>query len=434
MGSTSTNSSALLSRRMEGLKTYRPGRLARNTMVLTMGWGLRTVLQATLFLGVARSLGAEGYGQFVATLAITALFAPFVGLGSAAWLQRQTARNPEAFPAEFGRAFLLILLSGPILFALALLGGNGLLGSRVTWEMLVVIALAELICNPLVELCACAFKVFERMWPVILLTGGMVFARLLAFGILLANQGMSPGLWAIGYFMSTAVFTVAALLYTYSNLGRPYLRVQGVVQTALEGIYFALGGASERIQSDIDKALLVRLDSAYTAGVYSAAYRLVDMAMLPIHSLLAAATARFFRAGEGGTQASARYALRLLPGPLAYALIMGTVLLSTAGLLPWMLGSSFADSESVVHWLAWLPAVMLIRVWLTTIAGVSGHHRLSAVAVASGAACNAALNLLWIPRYGWKGAALATFAAEGWVILLLLCRAALSTKAVRQQN
>lgn len=118
MGSTSTNSSALLSRHMEGLKTYRPGRLARNTMILTMDWGLRAVLQATLFLGFARSLGAEGYGQFVATLAITALFAPFVGLGSAAWLQRQTARNPEAFPPEFGRAFLLILLSSPILFVL----------------------------------------------------------------------------------------------------------------------------------------------------------------------------------------------------------------------------------------------------------------------------------------------------------------------------
>lgn len=412
-----------------GAKIYRPGRLARNTLVLTMGWGLRTIMQATLFFGVAGALGAEGYGQFVATLAVITLFAPFVGLGSAAWLQRQTARKPEVFPMEFGRALLLILLSAPFLLALALFGGNRLLGSQIPWEMLVLVALAELICNPLVELCACAFKVFELMRPVIWLTSGMVLARLLAFGALLLNGAITPRIWAAGYFISTMAFAVVALCYTRLKLGRPCWRLQGAVRTAREGIYFALWGASDRIQSDIDKALLARLDSVHAAGVYSAAYRMADMAMLPVHGLLGAATARSFRAGEGGAMASARYAWRLLPIPLAYVLVAGIGLLSCSSLLPWMLGPSFAGSARVLQWLAWIPTVMLIRFWLTNIASVSGHHRLSAVTVGSGAACNATLNLFWIPMYGWKGAVLATYAAEGWMILLLLFRAALGTRS-----
>jgi len=46
------------------LHSWRPGRLARNTVLATFWQGVRIVLQFAYLVLVARMLGAEGYGLF----------------------------------------------------------------------------------------------------------------------------------------------------------------------------------------------------------------------------------------------------------------------------------------------------------------------------------------------------------------------------------
>ncbi len=409
---------------------YRPGRLARNTAAMLAGLGLRTLLQGILFIGVARVLGAEGYGEFVAALSVATLFAPFTGLGSAALMVRETARRPEAFTGEFGRGLLLIGLTGAPLVTLALFAGYWLLGPGISWKVLVPVVLAELLCAPLVEFTGCAFQAFERMGRMALIFNGPMAFRLAGFLVFLfLAEPPDPATWAAWYLAMSTLAAAGAVWFAGAELGWPRRASGGKLNAAREGFFFALGGASHRAQADIDKALLARLDSPNAAGVYSAAYRFAELAMLPIHALLSASLARFFRAGENGAAASARYALSLLPVPVAYALLAGMALFLLSGALPWLLGPSFAESAEVVRWLAPLPLVMLVRYFLGTIAGVSGRQRLSALVHGSGAGLNALLNVLWIPLWGWRGAVLATFASEGLMILGLLLDTARQSSA-----
>jgi O-antigen/teichoic acid export membrane protein len=411
--------------------TYRPGRLARNTAAMLAGLGFRTLAQGILFILVARALGARGYGEFVAALSVATLFSPLVGLGATALMIRETARRPEAFPEEFGRGLLMIGMTGAPFLGLALLAGFGLLGPELSWRILLPVVLAELICAPLVEFSGCAFQAFERMARMALIFIAPVALRLTGFlSLLLMAEPSSPETWAAAYLAASALAALGAVLLAGMELGRPRLHFGGSLKAAREGFFFALGGASHRVQADIDKALLARLDSAGAAGLYSAAYRFAEMTLIPIQALLSASIARFFRAGANGTAASARYALALLPFPAAYAFLAGLGLFLLSGVLPWLLGAGFTESAEIVRWLAWLPLVSLIRYFLGTVAGVSGRQRLSGLVHGLGAGLNAAFNVLWIPLWGWQGAVLATFATEGLMILALLLGTARPVKTI----
>ena len=46
-----------------------------------LGNGLKLVIQAVYFVIIARSLGPEQYGAFVAVVAIAAILSPFCGFG-----------------------------------------------------------------------------------------------------------------------------------------------------------------------------------------------------------------------------------------------------------------------------------------------------------------------------------------------------------------
>ncbi|CAL1240065.1 lipopolysaccharide biosynthesis protein [Candidatus Methylocalor cossyra] len=398
---------------------YRPGRLARHTGILLVGLGVRTAAQGLLFILLAQALGARGYGEFVAALAVATLFAPLVGCGATALMVRATARRSESFPVEFGRGLKLIGLTGVPLVGVVLGAAPWALGPTCSWGILVPVTVAELLCAPLVEFGGGAFQALERPVRAAILFSALAVLRLGGLLVLL-DQGapLRPEAWAVWHLAASAL-AAAWAMRSAAGLGRPRWS-GGLRRAAQEGFFFALGGASHRAQADLDKAILARFDGAGATGVYSAAYRFADLATLPVQALLAASLARFFRVGEGGTRASLRYAVGLLPVPVAYALLAGLTLALGADFLPRLLGPSFAGAAEVVRWLAPLPLVTLLRSFLATVAGASDRQRLNGIVHGLGATCNAGLNLLWIPLWGWRGAVLATFASEGLMILLLL--------------
>jgi len=62
------------------LLAWRPGGYLRASGVL-LGWlALRTLAQTALFVLVARSMGADGYGALIAVMALAGVFS-FAGMG-----------------------------------------------------------------------------------------------------------------------------------------------------------------------------------------------------------------------------------------------------------------------------------------------------------------------------------------------------------------
>ena len=76
------------------LLAWRPGGYLRASGVL-FGWlALRTAAQTVLFVLVARSMGADGYGALIAVMALAGVFS-FAGMGASAVLVRDGARQPK---------------------------------------------------------------------------------------------------------------------------------------------------------------------------------------------------------------------------------------------------------------------------------------------------------------------------------------------------
>ena len=79
------------------LLAWRPGGYLRASGVL-FGWlAMRTLAQTALFVLVARTLGAEGYGALISAMALASIFS-FAIMGAAAILVREGARDPDRLP------------------------------------------------------------------------------------------------------------------------------------------------------------------------------------------------------------------------------------------------------------------------------------------------------------------------------------------------
>ncbi len=399
---------------------------------MTAGMGLRTLAQAGVFLIVARVLGIKAYGAYAAVLAIAGSLGSFAGLGTSVLMLRDTARDANTFAAAWGRTLAALALTAPILwFTYGLIAWVALPGD-ISWAVIAWIGVAELIFSPLALVVIHAYQGHERIGRAARLVLAPVLPRLAAaLALIPLALWLAPGVrlqaWAALYALAAALAATYALWLVRRDLGvdfRPIWADLG--QSMREGWAFAVSGAALKLYADIDKTLLARLSTLEVAGAYSAAYRVTDMAMVPLHSLLGAAIPRVFRAGEQGVHHAGRYALRLLPLPLAYTAAIGGLFYFIAGGLPWVLGPSFAPAVEALRWLAWLPLISLPRLFLQTALIGSDRQGLLAVALGVGAALNILLNLWAIPRWGWQGAVGATYVTEivmSGILTLFLLRA-----------
>ncbi len=404
--------------RLAALKAWRPGRLAKGTMTMTLGLGLRTLAQAAVFLIVARVLEAEAYGAYAAILALAMALGAMVGLGASVVMLRDTARTPDAFAMGWQTTLAAILSTAGVFYGVYLLLAHWFLPQGLGLLPLLALGAAEIVLSPLTLAVMHAYQGHERLGRAARMALMPLVPRLLAAGslplILLAVPTADRlAVWAGGYFLAAA----AAAAYALWRLKRDYglhfrPSAQGLWPTLRQGWPFAASGAAYKAMVDIDKLMLARMTALDTAGTYAAAHRVVDVASVPLMSFFAAASTRFFRAGEGGARSAARLAWRFLPWPLSYALAAGAALYQFADWLSVLLGGAYRDAIEVLRWLAWLPLVSLPRLLLQAALTGSDRQRHVVQVLILGAAANVGLNLWLIPALSWQGAVLSTYAVE----------------------
>jgi O-antigen/teichoic acid export membrane protein len=85
--------------------------LLRDTTHLSIGQGLRLIIQAAYFVLIARSLGPDAYGAFVTVVAMAALLGPFSGLGTANLFIKNVRSGKREASICWGNGILLTVLS-----------------------------------------------------------------------------------------------------------------------------------------------------------------------------------------------------------------------------------------------------------------------------------------------------------------------------------
>lgn len=388
-------------------------RFRKNVISLFFGQASRLVIQAVYFVVLARMLGASDYGAFAAALALATLVIPFSSVGTNTLMIKNVSRDPESAAIEWRRALVYAVVGGLFFSVFLFAVSNLVLPSEVSRLAFLQICLAELVGLKLVELVGFLWQSAGKSLALVVLPSLLNFVRLAAASaVLFLATSSSLELWATVYLCATLPLGFIVAIHTTFKVGSAPFRLKLTMLELREGLLYSISMASQNVYNDIDKAMLGRISSASSAGIYSAAYRIIDMAYAPIRALATAAYPLFFREGEEGLSGALRLAKKLMPAVLAIGIVAGGACVLAAPIVPMLLGPDYESSVDVIRVLA--PLVLLRGfsfLAADTLTGC-GRQGIRAIAQISIAGLNVGMNLVLIPMAGVGGAVISTLTCE----------------------
>jgi len=281
-------------------------------------------------------------------------------------LVRNVSRQKETFPQSFGNALLMACVSGSFLLAVVLFLSHFVLSKRVPLTLVFWVGLSDLVLAAIVNLAGMAFLAFEMLGRTAHIAAMLTGIRAVcALVMLLLIPHPSATSWAMLYYFSTAICAIYACQSVFRRLGYPRMSLGNMKADLREGFYFSLGLSSQSIYNNIDKTMLVRLATLEAAGIYSTAYRIVDLAIQPVSSVLYSTFVRFFQHGAQGIRETSKYAKRYLPYGVGYGVLAGVALFVTAPILPSVIGRSFHGADEALRWLSPLILIRTIHYFLS---------------------------------------------------------------------
>ncbi len=404
-------------------RRLRSSPLAQNAGWMLLGQGLNLLLQAGYFILLARLLGVKEYGIFVGALAFVSLAAPYSALGSGLLFVQYVSSNAKNFAACWGNILLATLGAGSLITALLYLSAPHLL-NPASASLILLVALGECICRQLVICISQVFQAFEQLRMTASITLLTSFLRLLAVGALAwFLHHASAWQWALSSLIVSVLAAIVASATVTALFGRPRFVPRLLLSRLAEGFNYSFAGSTVSIYNDIDKTMLSHYGMNVANGIYTLAYRIVDVATTPVTSLEVAALPRYFRQSQHGAHAVKNLSFRLAWRAASLGLLMSGCMFLAAPIIPYIVGRGFTESVSALRWLCLIPAFRGLHQLTGSAVTGMGLQPYRTIAQLSAAALNLGLNLWLIPRYGWLGAAWASLATDGglavvnWLLL-----------------
>ena len=398
------------------LFSWRPGRLAWNTLHAG-GWSAaRVVLQAISLILLARVFGAQGYGALSGTVALYTTLAQLVGLGSGIALVRHFARTGES-SKRLPATQATYLVTGVVLCLVAILISFWLLTNpRLSLNVLAPLAFAELVIAPALMPMSFHYQAIERLSISGALMTMAPVARCSAVLLAMAARPTSLEIFALLYLGCLAAVALVALLVWWPKGGGVF-SWQTVPGEIREGIPYAVTGAAATAGNELDKTMMLRLSSEAATGQYAAASRIMQAAFLPVHALVLAAAPRLFKREHGTSIPLTNFALFAVT--LVYAGLAALAFwLVAPWLLPLLLGSDFSPATIVIELLALALVTGSVRQIVVMLLTTSDQQKARNVIEVGAIPASLALMGILIPRYSAAGAAAAVILCDVLVLAM----------------
>ena len=395
---------------------------------MALGQAATLLVQTGYFVLIARLLQVEQYGVFVGVMVYVTLLSQFGALGSGLILVRQVSRDRSRFREYWGN-FLLTLLPVGTLLALFVLGMGSRFLSPESRSILVYVALSECLFSRVSEGAGQVFQALEEFRLTALATLVPNLGRLLLAGLLMLHFGRTDLVtWARLVLVVSAGTGLLSFLAVTRFAGLPRFSFRSTWRHLGEGFGFAFASSTTSAYNDLDKAMLNHYGLSAATGIYTLAYRVVDMSCTPIRSIHAAAFPRFCQRGAEGLEHGLPLARSILRRTLPYALLAAAVLALAAPVLPYVAGGSFRGSVTALRWLCLLPVFRSLHLSAGDMLTGAGFQRYRTGSQMLAALLNALLNVLLIPALAWRGAALGSLLTDGllagmnWMLIAWLVR------------
>jgi O-antigen/teichoic acid export membrane protein len=401
-------------------RLMRPDGLRKSSLWMMGGQLVSVAFQAVYFVQMGRTLGSREYGAFIGVVAMITVLTQFSSLGMEMILVRNLSRDRASFAETWGNALRIAAVGFLLVLVAAMVFGRIVFRPEMR-RLIPWIAFSDALFGKFVQMASRAFQGVGNLRYMARLTACINAGRAALAGLLFVYARNIGGhatavLWARIYWLSPFTVAIVAAWLVTSRMGWP--RFGPLRRRDLsEGFSFSLSGSSISLYNDIDKTFLVSLGETYQAGIYSAAYRVVDVASAPLYSIYAAATPRLFREGGKSVEHASALTRRLMLRTVPYGVLISICLYCGAGLLPHLFGPTFQGSVQALRWLCVLPLLRVLHyAWGTTITASASQWNRTATQLAA-AALNLALNAVLIPRWSWQGAAVASLLTDGALVL-----------------
>lgn len=393
--------------RTASVTALRRSTIAGNTGIMTVGIGVQIALQAGYFILITRLMGASAYGAFISVAALAGIIGAFSGWGSDQILIRTVATVPDQFSRALGNALIYLAVTAPTLIVISLILIPFLVDAVVPWRLVALVALSDILFFRFNTFAINCFQAFERgrdmaMLGILLNAAKMIGAVIWS----VTSVDRDPLSWAWFYCGATAIAGLISLYDVFRRLGRPVWQVRW--SDWKDGGFFALQMGSFVGFRDIDKPIVVALSTLHEAGIYAAAFRIADVAAVPVRALIYSTYVRFFRAGVHGTRSSFAFARQLVPVGLILGGMAGVAVALSSTFAAYILGAgNYAGIGLPLLFLAPLP-ILYALYYLGADALISGGHVGYRTLIQLGLpVIDIGLCALLIPRYGAVGAAMA---------------------------
>jgi O-antigen/teichoic acid export membrane protein len=267
------------------------------------------------------------------------------------------------------------------------------------------------------------------MWLTAFLNQLTSLVRAVAAGAMLISiHHATARQWAWVSMLVSILVTIVAISVVTINFGLPRPDIQVLKKRSVEGIEYAFAASTTMAYDDLDKAMLSHYGMNAAVGIYAMAYRIIEMATMPIASLQLAAEPRLFKLGASGLELAADLGRRLLTRAVLVSLGIAAVLFVGAPAIPLVVGHSFREGVSALRWLCLIPVFRSFHYITGSVLTCTGLQRYRTLTQVAAALMNFGINLWLIPRYGWLGAAWASLLTDSslglmnWSVLYLTLR------------
>ena len=382
---------------------------------------LQLVIQGIYFVILARSLGSEKYGAYVGIIAVVSIFIPFASWGSEKIIIQNVSRDRNTFREAWGTGILKTLIFGSVFISLILIVYSFFPLPGISVLTVFLIALANLIFLRLNDLVRDSFVGVGLLnytaRTIFLVSLNRFFAVLF---LILISRTPSIVTWSALYCLATFLSAVFSTHLLVKQVDYPLFLLHRVKRNLKLGFSFAIGISAQSIYNDLDKSMLAKLAvSTEAAGIYGAAYHILNVSFTPILSVAMASFRNFFQKGTQGIKGSFELCKKLLPMSVGYSIAAIVALAICSPLIPIILGSEYANSAIAVVLLS--PTIFFKTMHIFAADTLTGADLQS---VRSGsqvvvAIVNGVLNFWLIPLYSWRGAIAATIISELLLTLLL---------------
>jgi len=386
--------------------------LAKNTFYSALVSFSNLFLLGLLILG-GRYLGSVNYGIFTFALAFAFMFEIFTDLGLSDLSQREVARDKELAGPYFGNLLLWKLVLSMAVFVALVLTINLLKSSPETRLAVYLLGFATILKSFKIT-CRAFFRAFER-FDLDFLTAYIERCALLATGtvVLLLGGGL------ISFALIFVIVRAFDLALTLGILNWKIVRIipkfnfTFLKKLQIKALPFGLFSIVMILYAYTDTVMLSFMRTDAEVGWYNAAYKIYEgLIVFPwiICAVLYPRLSQLFISDKNTHFLLSSKAVKYM-FIISFPIIICGIMLSK-NIINILFGEEFQNSVVALQiLLGGIIFVFQIQLFQTILNSIDKQKVVMYVGL-TGLVVNIFLNLLLIPKYGFKGAAATTIASE----------------------